>query len=1001
VTDRRLAEDRIRHLANFDTLTGLPNRRQLIWRAERALDHGRRLGHEVALLLIDLDRFKIINDTLGHGAGDELLMEVSRRLRSCVRHSDQVLESSLESVGVRSHRTLEAVGRLGGDEFVALLPEVVDEADAERVASRILEQMRKPIMIGLQECFVTASVGIAIFPRDGATVADLLRNSDIAMYSVKSAGRNSSSLYRPNLAGKGREKLELESALHKAIERNELVLHYQPKIDVRGARMIGAEALMRWRRHGTLVAPGDFIPLAEETGLIIPLSEWAIREAARQARIWQDNFGFSDSIAVNLPSRLFERTDLVEYIHNAVTTYGVPHHAIELEITETGLMKDLQNVIPSLHRLNEIGVEISIDDFGTGYSSLAYLTTLPISELKIDRSFVRDLGMTPQSSAVVTAIIALARSLGLRVIAEGVENLRQMEVLHRLGCGIMQGFSSASRSRRKTSSAGCSRPCCRRRRPGSARRRPATRPSRRAPRAGASRAPSRRQADLKRAVGPDRRHEPDAPRAPRQDRTADGADRQGGAASSRPRAARADARELRARVPPGSGRAARRGDRGARHPDRADHSRHRAKRPQLDAGTAQGRHPACPRRRSQRREEAAAAALAARQQLGNRFGGDARGGRRGRCRGRADAPRPARRRRACRQRADRRSGAGALRRERRVVRRVGAHRAHARTCLEAALPAHDGANQELAKELARVVERIDAKAAAEPLADDVEALARRVERVLQHRHHLFDQLGKLCHELTASLTDLAEDGSWVKGQCEAMQLKIEEGLSARGVRAVSDMLHHARKRHAEVRGEREKARDALKSLMAQMLAELGELGSKTGNFHESVGRYAAVIEESDSLESLTGVVREMVAESRAVQSLVQQTQERLQEEHSKATDLSERVTQLEDEMRRLSDEVSTDQLTQIANRRGLMQAFEVERARLERSGGELSIGLLDIDNFKKLNDELGHSAGDEALKSLAAVVSKTLRPTDRVARYGGEEFVVLLPRRRRPRASRC
>jgi len=311
--------------------------------------------------------------------------------------------------------------------------------------------------------------------------------------------------------------------------------------------------------------------------------------------------------------------------------------------------------------------------------------------------------------------------------------------------------------------------------------------------------------------------------------------------------------------------------------------------------------------------------------------------------------------------------------------------------LKEALPAHDGANQDLAQELARVVERIDAKAGAAPLADDVEALALRVERVLQHRHHLFDQLGKLCHELTSSLTDLAEDGSWVRGQCEAMQLKIEEGLTARGVRAVSDMLHHARKRHAEVRGEREKARDALKSLMAQMLAELGELGSKTGNFHESVGRYAAVIEESDSLESLTGVVREMVAESRAVQSLVQQTQERLQEEHSKATDLSERVTQLEDEMKRLSDEVSTDQLTQIANRRGLMQAFEVERARLERSGGELSIGLLDIDNFKKLNDELGHSAGDEALKSLAAIVSKTLRPTDRVARYGGEEFVVLLP----------
>ena len=440
VTDRRMAEDKIRHLANFDALTGLPNRRQLIWRTERALEYARRLNHQVSLLLIDLDRFKVINDTLGHSAGDELLMEVSRRLRSCVRHSDQVMESSLEAMGSRSHRTLEAVGRLGGDEFIALLPEVTDERDAERVAVRILDLMREPIFVGGQECFVTASVGIAMFPRDGLSVADLMRNSDVAMYSVKAQGRNAASLYRPALAGKGREKLELESALHKAIERNELVLHYQPKIDVRAAKMVGAEALMRWHRNGVLVPPADFIPLAEETGLIIPLSEWAIREAARQARVWQDNFGFSDSIAVNLPNRLFERTDLVEHIHQAVTMYGVPHHAIELEITETGLMKDLQNVIPSLHRLNEIGVEISIDDFGTGYSSLAYLTTLPISELKIDRSFVRDLGLTPQSSAVVTAIIALARSLGLRVIAEGVENLRQMEVLHRLGCGVMQGF---------------------------------------------------------------------------------------------------------------------------------------------------------------------------------------------------------------------------------------------------------------------------------------------------------------------------------------------------------------------------------------------------------------------------------------------------------------------------------------------------------------------------------------------------------------------------------
>ena len=440
VTDRRVAEDRIRHLANFDALTGLPNRRQLIWRSERALDHARRLHHRAAMLLIDLDRFKVINDTLGHGAGDELLVEVARRLRSCVRHSDQVMDTALETAGLRSHRTLEAVGRLGGDEFIALLPEVQDDADAERVASRVLESMREPIWVSGQECFVTASVGIAIFPRDGQSVADLMRNADVAMYSVKNTGRNATALYSPMLAGRGREKLELESALHKAIERNELVMHYQPKIDVRSARMVGAEALMRWQRGSTLVPPNDFIALAEETGLIVPLSEWALREAARQAKIWSLNFGFADSIAVNLPNRMFERSDLVETIHQAVSAFGVSHRCIQLEITETGLMKELQNVIPALHRLTEIGVEISIDDFGTGYSSLAYLTTLPIAELKIDRSFVRDLGITPQSSAVVTAIIALARSLGLRVIAEGVENLRQMEVLHRLGCTVMQGF---------------------------------------------------------------------------------------------------------------------------------------------------------------------------------------------------------------------------------------------------------------------------------------------------------------------------------------------------------------------------------------------------------------------------------------------------------------------------------------------------------------------------------------------------------------------------------
>jgi len=440
VTDRRIIEDKIKHLANFDALTGLPNRRQLIWRAERALEQARRHGHGCALLLIDLDRFKVINDTLGHAVGDELLVECGRRLRSCVRHSEQLTELAMDTTVLRSHRSLEAVGRLGGDEFVALLPELDHEHDADQVAQRMLEVMREPVVLGGSEYFVTASVGVALYPRDGASVVDLLRNADVAMYSVKAAGRNGMQAYQPHLAGKGRERLALESALHKAMERGELVLHYQPKIDLRSHRVVGVEALMRWQRNGELVAPSEFIPLAEETGLILPMSDWALREAARQIREWRDVDGLDLSVAVNLPSRVFERADLVSTIRQAATVHGIPPRTLELEITETGLMKDLQVVIPALLQLNQLGVEISIDDFGTGYSSLAYLTSLPISEVKIDRSFVRELGITEQSSAVVTAVIALARSLGLRVIAEGVETQRQMTVLSRLGCHLMQGF---------------------------------------------------------------------------------------------------------------------------------------------------------------------------------------------------------------------------------------------------------------------------------------------------------------------------------------------------------------------------------------------------------------------------------------------------------------------------------------------------------------------------------------------------------------------------------
>ncbi|MGK2899302.1 MAG: diguanylate cyclase [Burkholderiaceae bacterium] len=311
--------------------------------------------------------------------------------------------------------------------------------------------------------------------------------------------------------------------------------------------------------------------------------------------------------------------------------------------------------------------------------------------------------------------------------------------------------------------------------------------------------------------------------------------------------------------------------------------------------------------------------------------------------------------------------------------------------VQAALPVNGEEPHEITLALAALIERIEQDGATPALIDDLEALCRRAAPVLQHRHHLLDQLGALCAELTASLTDLAENDSWAKGQCEAMRVKIDEGLSARGIRAVSELLRDTRERQGQLRAERERARDSLKGLINRMLSELDELGSRTGHFHDSVGRYADVIEKADSLESLAGAVREMVEESRSVQALVQQTQSRLQEEHGKAQGLTQRVSELESEMQRLSSEVATDQLTQVANRRGLAQAFEAERARVERSGTTLSVGLLDIDNFKRLNDELGHGAGDEALKSLAAIVSTTLRPTDRVARYGGEEFVVLLP----------
>jgi diguanylate cyclase len=312
-----------------------------------------------------------------------------------------------------------------------------------------------------------------------------------------------------------------------------------------------------------------------------------------------------------------------------------------------------------------------------------------------------------------------------------------------------------------------------------------------------------------------------------------------------------------------------------------------------------------------------------------------------------------------------------------------------------ALPSPDPRAQEAAAAVAASTRDIAPTPPLLPLSPELLTSVREAchdaRRVLQHRNHLVELLGTLCNELTDSLTDLAEDDSWVRGQCDAMRHQLDEGLNARGVRRISQLLHDTRARQRELRHERDAAKAALKQLIHQMLQEIAELGHHTGRFQDSLSGYVETIVQADTIESLAGVVREMVEDTRAVQSLVSQTQEKLQSEHARATELTDRVKQLEDEIRRLSDEVSTDPLTQIANRRGLMRAFEVEQSRLERNGGSLAVALLDVDNFKRLNDQLGHQAGDEALKFLANTVKGLLRPSDALARYGGEEFVILLP----------
>jgi diguanylate cyclase (GGDEF)-like protein/PAS domain S-box-containing protein len=431
ITARKHAEEQIKHLADYDSLTGLPNRRKFREQFDRALDSAADNGTLVALLFIDIDRFKHINDTLGHSDGDELLKKVAQRLSQALRDGDVVARSTTGG---------NSVARLGGDEFTILVTDVVDLDAVHRVADRLLSALQQPVQLASQEVFVTASIGVAVYPQHGDGPDELVRKADIAMYAVKDRGRNGVALYEDSMNTATRDRWQIENDLHRALERNELVLHYQPKLDVASGRIVGAEALMRWQRGGELVPPAEFIAAAEETGLIVDITVWAIAEACRQVARWSKVAGGAVPVSVNISSRHVQRADLIGPVKDALRAAEVAPGLLELELTETVLMHNIDRALPLLQDLKQLGVSISIDDFGTGYSSLAYLRRLPIDTLKIDRSFVRDLEDSEDNAAIVGAIIAMARSLKLRVVAEGVETTGQMSRLAGQGCTVMQGW---------------------------------------------------------------------------------------------------------------------------------------------------------------------------------------------------------------------------------------------------------------------------------------------------------------------------------------------------------------------------------------------------------------------------------------------------------------------------------------------------------------------------------------------------------------------------------
>jgi len=422
ITARKHAEARLVYLANYDTLTDLPNRVLLGQRLGKAIEEAEHNERLVAVLFIDLDRFKIINDTLGHDSGDELLKLVARRLSEAVRPGD-------------------TVARYGGDEFVIVLANVAHIDDVTKVVHKVLGRLSPAITIGGRELFVTPSIGITLFPFDDRTSDELLRNADSAMFDAKEQGGNTFRFYTAEMNARTERRLTLETGLRHALERGEFLLHYQPQVDLVSGEIVGAEALIRWQHPDWgLVSPAEFIPLAEETGLILPIGEWVLAEACMQARRWRDAGHAELRIAVNLSGRQLAQKNLVEIVGATLTRCNVVRGMLELEITESLLMQDLERIAGTLEALVALGVTVSMDDFGTGYSSLSYLKRLPIDVLKIDQSFVRDISSDPDDAAIVQAIIAMAHSLGIKVIAEGVETAEQLAFLLQHRCDGMQGY---------------------------------------------------------------------------------------------------------------------------------------------------------------------------------------------------------------------------------------------------------------------------------------------------------------------------------------------------------------------------------------------------------------------------------------------------------------------------------------------------------------------------------------------------------------------------------